>query len=566
MVTSKRNLNDLKNQQFDVVIIGGGISGAWLALHCVQQGYSTVLIEKHDYASQTSSSSSKLLHGGVRYLQKMQFGKVRESAFERAEYIYAAPHLSTPVPFVVPTFKDFPRSKFFLNCGMLAYQLLCIGQNRIIDSPEQQIPKTYSISASNLSKLIGTQDKSNTGAVVFYERHMFDSERMVLAILQTARNHGAQIHNYVSATDFQKTDGIISGLKAQDELTRESFNIHSKLVINAAGPWIDELNSTLPKAKHAPSISGFAVGSHIVTRQISQQAIALTTKHQSDAKVDRGGRHIFIIPWRGYSLIGTSYDETKTPEQNLNITASHVTQLLDAVNHGLPNARLKNEDLISGYSGLYPLNTDNINSTVYQGSGEYQIIDHENANDVKGLITALGAKYTTGRKLSELTMKVVNKKLPLSGTRANQIQRCKLLGSDYTSLSTFSSEKIAQYANQLPEETTLHLIEQYGSQLDQFMQRLNKEPALLKTISDRAKDIMGQVVWAIEKEQAVSLNDVLFNRTSLGLFGIQQQEVEKVAQLMRECLEWSNQEYEKQLQTVQQKLTNTQAALSAHRH
>ena len=88
MVTSKRNLNDLKNQQFDVVIIGGGISGAWLALHCVQQGYSTVLIEKHDYASQTSSSSSKLLHGGIRYLQKMQFGKVRESAFERAEYIY----------------------------------------------------------------------------------------------------------------------------------------------------------------------------------------------------------------------------------------------------------------------------------------------------------------------------------------------------------------------------------------------------------------------------------------------------------------------------------------------
>ena len=566
MVTSKRNLNDLKNQQFDVVIIGGGISGAWLALHCTQQGYSTALIEKHDYASQTSSSSSKLLHGGVRYLQQMQFGKVRESAIERAEYIYAAPHLSTPVPFVVPTFKDFPRSKFFLNCGMLAYQLLCFGQNRIIDSPEQQIPDTYSISANELSKLIGTADKSNTGAVVFYERHMFDSERMVLAILQTARNDGAQIHNYVSATEFQKTDGIVSGLKAQDELTQESFNIQSKLVINAAGPWIDELNSTLPKAQHAPSISGFAVGSHIVTRQVSQQAIALTTKHQSEAKVDRGGRHVFIIPWRGYSLIGTSYEETKAPEQNLNITASHVAQLLDAVNQALPNAQLTTEDLISGYSGLYPLNTDNIKSTVYQGSGEYQIIDHANANGVNGLITALGAKYTTGRKLSELTMKVVNKKLPLSDTGASQIQRCKLLGSDYASLSKFSSEKTVQYDNQLPKETTLHLIEQYGSQLDQFMQRISDEPALLKTISDQAKDIMGQVVWAVEQEQAVSLNDVLFNRTSLGLMGIQQQEVEKVAQLMRECLEWSDQEYQKQLQTVQQKLANTQAALSAHRH
>jgi len=570
MATSERDLSGLKGQQFDIVIIGGGISGAWLALHCTQQGYSTALIEKYDYASQTSSSSSKLLHGGIRYLQQMQFNKVRESALERAEYLYAAPHLSTSVPFVVPTFKDLRRSKFFLNCGMLAYQFLSMGQNRVIASREQEIPTSHSISAAQLTSMIGTSNKAHTGAVVFYERHMLDSERMVLAILQTARRNGAQVHNYVSATDFQSSGdsqdqgGTITGLKVQDELTNEPFEIRSKLVINAAGPWVDQLNSSLPKADTAPSISGYAVGSHIITRQICDYAIALTTKHQSDTKIDRGGRHVFIIPWRGYSLIGTSYDEIKSPTQNLGITADHVEQLLEAVNEGMPDAKLERKDLISGYSGLYPLKTDNIDSTVYQGSGEYQIVDHAQANNVQGLITALGAKYTTGRKLSELTMKVVKQKLP--GSPDGVPKRCKLLGSDYASLAEFTRSKNNQYRSLIDTKTIKHLIEQYGSELDDFIERTRDDPALLQAICSHSEDVAGQIIWAVEQEQALTLNDVLFNRTSLGLLGIDQAAVKKVAQIMRELLGWSELEEQQQIQLVQQKLTNTRAALDGHHH
>lgn len=562
MATSKRDLSGLKGSQFDVVIIGGGISGAWLALHCSQQGYSTALIEKHDYASQTSSSSSKLLHGGIRYLQQMQFNKVRESAIERAEYLYAAPHLSVPVPFVVPTFKDFKRSKFFLNCGMLAYKILCLGQGRIIASPEQNIPASHSISAAQLTNMIGSSDESHTGAVVFYERHMLDSERMVLAILQTARRVGAQVHNYIAATELISINDTITGVKAQDELTKEVFEISSKLVINAAGPWVDQLNSTLPKADQAPSINGFAVGSHIITRQLSDQAIALTTKHQSATKIDRGGRHVFIIPWRGHSLIGTSYDEINSPKQNLSITADHVTQLLDAVNESLPNAKLESKDLISGYSGLYPLKTDNINNTVYQGSGEYQIIDHAQSNNTHGLVTALGAKFTTGRKLSELTMKVVNQKFQRSGT----LKRGKLIGSDYASLAEFTHAKTAQYQDRISPATIEHLIEQYGSELDTFINYLNNDPTLLKPICAKADDIVGQILWAVEQEQALTLNDVLFNRTSLGLLGIDQAAITDVADFMGELLDWSAPEQEQQIQRLLQKLAQTRQALDGQQH
>lgn len=552
-----RDLSALSDNEFDAVIIGGGISGAWSSLHCAQQGLKTALIEKHDYASQTSSSSSKLLHGGIRYLPHMQFGKVRESALERAEYLYAAPHLSAAVPFIFPTYKDFQRSKFFLNCGMLAYRVLCLGENAVIGSSEQHLPAIRSLSAESLNQICDLSNEDHTGAVMFYERHMLDSERMVLAIIKTSQNLGAKAFNYVSAQNFMIDGNTITGLEAKDELSGERLTINSKLIINAAGPWIDTLNSQLQNADKAPSINGFAVGSHIITRQLSDHAIGITTKHQSDAKIDRGGRHVFVIPWRGYSLIGTSYDDIENPNESMTIKPGHVDQLLEAVNEGMPSAQLTRDDIISGYSGLYNLHTDNIKSTVYQGSGEYQIIDHAAANGVEGMVTALGAKFTTGRKLSALTMKVVNQKLGLS----DKTTRIKLQGSDYSSLAEFTQAKLNQYQDRFSDQVIQHLIQHYGSDIDQFIARIENDPALCKTICANHQDIFGQVVWAIENEQAVTLNDVLYNRTSLALLGINEDEVKTVAELMAQHLTWSESTKDEQVEQVLKRLAATEQAI-----
>lgn len=563
MTSSKRDLSGLADQQFDVVIVGGGITGAWLSLHCVQQGYKTALIEKADYASQTSSASSKLLHGGIRYLQQMQFDKVRESAMERAEYIYAAPHLSSSVPFVVPTYPDFKRSKFFLSCGMLAYQTLCIGENSVIDSSEQRLPSVRSIGAKKLNEICDLKNEPHTGAVVFHERHMIDSERMVLAILQTAGDLGAHVHNYVSAQAFLGRDDCVTGVSARDEINGDEFFVNAKLVINAAGPWVDTLNSKLRNADKAPSINGFAVGSHIITRPLCDHAIALTTKHQSDSKIDRGGRHVFVIPWRGYSLIGTSYDEIDSPNGDLSLQTQHVDQLLEAINEGMPSANLRRDDIVSGYCGLYPLRTDNIKSTVYQGSGEYQIIDHQSANNVTGLVTALGAKFTTGRKISALTMKLVNSKLseakPLSKT---SLVKQKLRGSVYQSFAQFRKTKLEQYTPQYKTETIDHLLMSYGSDIDNFLTSIAGNPELQQVICATQADLLGQVVWATKQEQAVTLNDVVFGRTSLGLLGIQNIELLAVADLMAQHLGWSEQQREQQLNITSARLDKTQAAIN----
>ena len=535
----QREIALLKSQCFDIVIVGGGISGAWLALHCCHLGYKTALIEQADYASQTSSASSKLLHSGIRYLQQMQFGRVRESALERAHYLYAAPHLSVSVPFAVPTYKDFARSKLFLNCGMFAYRTLCFGENSIIESKEQQLDPIKSISAQTLNKICPIADTSNTGAVVFHERHMHDSERMVLSILQTARSKGAIIFNHVRADQLLKQDNRVEGITATDQISNESFDIKSKLVINAAGPWIDELSS---KIQDRNSITGFAVGSHIISRQLSDHAIAITTKHQSDTKIDRGGRHVFIIPWRGLSLIGTSYDEVSSPELNGKIQSNHVEQLLDAINNALPDVELKRQELISGYSGLYPLKTDNIQSEVYQGSGEYQIIDHAKSDQIEGYITALGAKYTTGRKLSALTLKVIAQKL---STSKETIGKLKLHDSQYQSLEAFKQTKLAEYNDKLNDTLIIHLINNYGSNIDSFIAILNTE--LMQPICRDQPDILGQVHWAVIHEQAVLLNDVLFGRTSIGLLGITDDEIHKVANLMAKLLNWDTHYKEQQI-------------------
>ena len=563
MTLCKRQLNQLTEHKFDVVIVGGGITGAWLALHCVKQGYKTALIEKTDYGSQTSAASSKLLHGGIRYLQQMQFDKVRESALERAEFIYAAPHLSSSVPFVVPTYADFKRSKFFLRCGMLAYQILCIGQNAVIGSKEQQLPGARAISAKQLNQICDLENEPHTGAVVFHERHMIDSERMVLAIVQTARELGAKIFNYVAATDFLGDQAAVTGVLARDQLEGAEFEIHSSLVVNAAGPWVDGLNSKLRNAEKAPRINSFALGSHIITRQICDHAIALTTKHQAGSKIDRGGRHVFAIPWRGYSLIGTSYDEVDSANGDVSLQTEHVEQLIEAINDAMPKAQLSRDDIVSGYSGLYDYRTDNIKSTVYQGSGEYQVIDHQSANQVSGLVTALGAKFTTGRKVSALTMKVVNQKLkrPESADHKGIVKQ-KLYGSDYTSFEQLQQTALEQYKDQYSSETIKHLLMSYGSHIDAFVLSIVDKPELQEIICSTQADLMGQVVWAIEKEQALTLDDVVFGRTSLGLLGLQTNELSAIAELMAKHLAWPAAELARQLNVTSTRLQKTQTAIN----
>ena len=278
----KRKLNDLFKKKFDLVIIGGGITGACLAWDAVNRGLSVALIEKSDFGAATSSASSKLLHGGIRYLQQGRIDKVRESALERVYYQCIAPHLSHYVPFVVPAYKGLLKSKLLLQIGMFLYHVICFGQNRWLRDPGKKVPSWQMLSKEQLLHYIpGFVSNNTTGAVLFQESHMYSSERMTLAFICSSVKKGAVAANYVCANDFILTDNMVSGIRATDCLSGKSLTIRAECVINAAGPWIPLLNKTISTRR---IVTAFSKGAHIVTTPITNNiAIALPTRKQSQS-------------------------------------------------------------------------------------------------------------------------------------------------------------------------------------------------------------------------------------------------------------------------------------------
>jgi len=535
----------LETTVFDVVIVGGGISGAWIAQLLGESGYCCALVERRDFASATSSASSKLLHGGVRYLQQMQFDKVRESTLERAKYLSYAPHIAEAVPFVVPSFRDIKRSKWLLSAGMLAYRMLGLGQNALLKSAGVLLPRTHLLSSSELNSICPLHELDHTGAVVFPEFHLYDSERCVWSIVDSARHLGLVAANYTTVESLLIENDRVTGVCARMEGATDTLDIKARLVVNAAGPWVDKVLASYGQPFLPTIINGYATGAHLITRQlVKDHAIAVTTQQKSDARIDRGGRHIFIIPWRGMSLIGTSYRETDFPDNAEILTQEDMNQLLDAVNDALPHAKLTLSDIVSAYSGLYPLRVETIKTNEYQGTGEYLLCDHAVNHNLEGIVTSLGAKLTTGRKLAELTVSLVATKVEPQQPDSRKSAGAKRLHcARYDNLTQFQAMQIATYSDRYSNTRIQHWIRCYGSDMDAFiryMETSDNAQTMLRTLVEGQPDVFGQVAWAVEQELAIHLDDAILRRSSVGLLGISDAHLDDAAQLMGSLLGWND--------------------------
>ncbi|HEY8536510.1 MAG TPA: FAD-dependent oxidoreductase, partial [Vicinamibacterales bacterium] len=353
----RRDLRALTRTEFDVLIVGGGITGACLAHDAALRGLSVALVEKGDFGGATSSASSKLLHSGIRYLQTLQFHKVRESAVERIRFQRIAPHLVRWVPFLVPTYRDLRKGRLLLGAGMAVYDLICAGHDRELPDgrrpPRRRVLEPDAI-ARELPALAGAPGL--TGGHLFHELHMNSSERMTLAFIRTAAREGAAVANYAAVEEFLVDGSRVRGAVVRDELTGERLHVRAHVTVNAAGPWIPALNARLPVGRLPRPITHYSKGAHIVTRQLTPGfAVALPSSRRGAAIVNRGGRHIFVIPWRGYSLIGTSDSPF---DQDLDTVApgeDDIEGLLRDVAAAMPGAGLEWRDVRHAFAGLYPL-------------------------------------------------------------------------------------------------------------------------------------------------------------------------------------------------------------------
>lgn len=517
----KRNPAELTDREFDAVILGGGITGAFVALELTLRGLEVALIERDDFGAATSSASSKVLHGGIRYLQQARVGKLRESALERARFQVLAPHLTRYVPFLVPTYRDVRKGRTLLATALAIYAAACAGQNRLIPDLAKRVPQGALIGRDEaLRRAPQLDDPDLTGAALYYESHMHSSERMTLAVLASAHRRGARLANYVRAEEFLRTSGRVSGVRAVDLASGSSLEIRAKITVNAAGPWIPQLLAGLDETGIGKQVTtGYSKGGHLVTRQlVPEVALALPTKARSQAVLDRGGRHLFIIPWRGHSLIGTTYAPHRGPLDKAGFDEVEITEFIDTINETLPGLDLARDDVVHSFVGLYPLSAAEVRPDVYQGTGEYVVLDHRRCDNVDGLVSVLGAKFTTARRLAEKAGRLIVAKLG-RGRRGPVTQGMALDAGAIDDIQSFYTAVHSRYAEQLDRECIDHLAAHYGNDITEVTAATAADPGLNRRLVADRPLIGAQIDYAAREEMVVHLSDVVFRRTGLGTIG-----------------------------------------------
>jgi len=547
----QRKPTELSDTVFDLAIVGGGITGACLAADAARRGLSVALVEKGDFGAATSSASSKLLHGGIRYLQQLKFRKVRESALERLYFQNLAPHLTRLVPFVIPTFKSFSKSRLVLRAAMTGYEALCTGQNRIVEDPSRRVHRGRMLSEQELAAIVpGLSVPGLTGGIAFNEIHMHSSERMTLAFLETADSLGAVLVNYATAERFLGTEtGRVTGVRVRDVLSKELFDLRAEQVINAAGPWIPVLNKGIGARQSVRSlVNAYSKGAHLVTRSLTRDhAVALPTRKQTQAVINRGGRHVFIIPWRNHSLIGTTYGPYQGDLDAVSATEDDVQQMMDDINSALGAEVLQRRDVVHAFAGLYPLTDKVINPNVYQGTGSYQVIDHAVTDGLPGLVSVFGAKYTTARLLAEKTLDMFQDRFdkPLDRCRMRELP---LLAGDIDDITGYREAKKCQYQGALHEATVDHLVSNYGTGIDALVELLETDPALGQILAPGLPVLAAEAVHAARNEMACHLDDFVFRRSGLGTLGNPGRDaLHKAARLMAVELGWNQQRIDQEV-------------------
>jgi glycerol-3-phosphate dehydrogenase len=503
--TRAASLERMRREVFDVAVIGGGITGAGVALDAASRGLKVALIEKRDFASGTSSRSTKLIHGGLRYLEQFHFGLVRESLRERAVLRRMAPHLSKPLSFLVPLYSSAEESPLGTNrlklaAGLWLYDLLAGRQN---------IARHRWLAPDDALELApALAPKGLRGAFLYYDC-LTDDARLVIEVIKAAAAHGALIANYASARGFEKTNGRVANIQIEDTLDRGSVELRAKAVVNATGVWSDEV-SRLSNAK-APKKLRPSKGIHVVTpseKFQNQTAVLIPSLGER--------RFLFVIPWQGRTVIGTTDTDYDGNMDEPLAEAGEVNRVMASAARAFPAAKLSADDVISAFAGLRPLLGGDKQSTKELSRKE------EIFEDESGLITITGGKLTTWRRMAEravdLAVAVLEK---VDGTRRPR-SHCSVSASLQLAGGGLDGERHEERAAAATEfgvdvASVEHLMETYGGNYRVILELTRESGELKSALIDGLPHIEAEVLYAARYEMAATVEDVLSRRTRIDL-------------------------------------------------
>ncbi|HPB15650.1 MAG TPA: glycerol-3-phosphate dehydrogenase/oxidase [Smithellaceae bacterium] len=530
------------HEKFDVIVIGGGISGASVAYEAATRGLKVALLEKKDFSWATSAATSKMIHGGLRYLVNGEVRLVRESLRERRVLENIAPNYVYPQPIMMMHHKKpLKNNKRVVKVGMLLYDALSYDKNRTWD-PCKRIPAHKTISRREvLRQEPHVRAEGLAGASVFCDCMSIFPERLTLAFIKSAVAHGAKAANYAKVEGFLMDAGNrVAGVKVKDLLTGEVHDIAGTVTVNCGGPWADLLLAMAkPDGKDTPMLRR-SEGIHIITakRLLSGQYIV--------GSMTPSGRHFFLIPWRNHTLIGTTDKPFNGNPDDYRVTRESIMELIDDVNRSFGDGKLSYEDVKHTYGGLRPLVEKETRET-YTSSRKYEIYDNKDAG-LDGLITVEGGKYTTSRQLAENCLKIVAVKL--GRNLGKSVTNKKFLtGCEIKDLNFFMNEARAQ-DNGLSPATLEYLARNYGTEYREIAKLAREDQSLSETLNNDG-EIQAQVVYAVRNEMARTLSDIVMRRTGIGTLGNPGEEVlRKVADVAARELRWDKEKTEKEIAAV----------------
>jgi glycerol-3-phosphate dehydrogenase len=546
MLSRQDALTALKAEEWDVVVIGGGVTGAGVALDAASRGYSVAIVERADWASGTSSRSSKMVHGGLRYLQNFDLGLVREALLERQLMVEMAPHLVYPTPFLVPSLGEGKKNRL-IGIGLNMYDVMAttrVGTRRerrretalrgegsdVMPDPERWAPDRHrtipGAEAAELIPALAALDPRE--AYLFYDCQT-DDVRLVLTILGEAERFGAVPLNGVEVTELVEKDGLATGVSCRESQTGEEFEIAAQNVINATGVWADrirpdEIHDEAEVPKIAPSR-----GTHVT---VSQEKLEIGT---AACIVPAGeDRTIFALPWYGRTLIGTTDRDYEGNLDHIEPSGDDIDYLLNAANSFF-SINLSRSDITGSYAGVRPLISTGDPRKSVDISRKAELYETSS-----GMLTITGGKLTTWRRMAK---HVVDRMVEREGRQAPCRTADLPLGmpasnDDLAALGDFG---VADY------DGVVELLRfRYGQFSSKLLRMASEKDGLAEPVVEGMPDLMVEVLVAARYEQARSVADVLLRRTRLGILAAPQlrtaDSVRSIADVLGDELGWSEKE------------------------
>lgn len=514
----RRDLAALDSNHFDVIVIGAGIFGACAAWDATLRGLKVALIDRGDFSGATSANSFKMIHGGIRYIQHGDLYRIRQSALARRTFIRVAPHLCYPLPIVVPTYGYGMKSKYAIRIAMSVYDMVAWDRNRGILDPIRQIPRGACLSRSAvIDQYPGLDHEDLTGAAVFSDGQMYNPPRLTLAFIRSASEAGAIVANYVEAKSFIRRGDQICGVEARDVLDEDAITIQGRVVLNATGPYAEELLQRGLGRSLSPRTSWSRDSYFVVDRRLvaGSSTLALPAKtNDPDSVLSRGPRHLFLSPWHDQTLVGVWHKVYEGDPDAYGLGDEELELFIGEINSVYRGLNLSLGEVSFWNAGLIPFGENDPSAINLKFAHRSRIVDHQSDQGIDGLITLIGVRYTTGPneavKVVDLVFRKLGRKAP-----ASKLYKTPVHGGRIDDFDLLLRRALSEASSLISKEVVRSLVHNHGNEYGRILELVRARPELGQTIG-ASNVLAAEAVYAATEEMAQKLEDVVLRRTDLG--------------------------------------------------